>query len=498
MARDKTPERFVAPHDATAERQLVGALLLNPHEYPAARRVVDSSAFYVPAMADLFEALGAIMDRGDTPTPHLLAVATGQTEAAVVELEQSGLPGRATTLARAVRRKSQQRDALRASQQMREMALEDADPTEVAVVGTAALHGILAARGDDLADLIRNGADLDAQTFPAVVYHVRRLIAEGLSLLVGPPKIGKSWLVLLLALAVAAGGRALGAIPVAPRPVLYLALEDSDRRLQDRCRKLLTPGERIPSSFHYVTRVPPGEVVETVRAWLRTHPDGLVFLDTLGVVLPPARAGESSYQRDYRIGSQLKALVDEYPGTALVVVHHSRKADAEDFVDAVSGTHGLAGSADAIVVLSRRRNETTGLLRVTGRDIPEGEYGLVLKNGVLWQLDGRDLDQAAAAAQQRQASDGLDQRSREVIAYVTEHPEGVRAADLATALELDGHTARTYLARMAEGGRICRLTRGLYTPVASVASVATDESNNATDATHTEHGLTLLDGGDGS
>lgn len=485
------------PSDTTSEGHLLGALLLNPDAYPAVRRVVDSSAFYKPTHADVFQAIGEMLDRGDTPTAHLLAEATGMTEADIFALESTGLPGREVTLARKVRRKAQQREALRASHRMREMALDDADPTEVAAVGTAALHGILTARGDDLADLIRNGADLDAQTFPAVVYHVRRLVAEGLSLLVGPPKIGKSWLVLLLALAVAAGGRALGAIPVAPRPVLYLALEDSDRRLQDRCRKLLTPGERIPSSFHYVTRVPPGEVVETVRAWLRTHPDGLVFLDTLGVVLPPARAGESSYQRDYRIGSQLKALVDEYPGTALVVVHHSRKADAEDFVDAVSGTHGLAGSADAIVVLSRQRHDSTGLLRVTGRDIPEGEYAVVLRDGVLWQLDGRDLDQAAAAAQQRRVSDGLDQRSREVIAHVTDNPEGVRAADLAAALDMDEHTARTYLARMAEGGRIARLSRGLYTPVASVASVANDQRNNATDATRNEHGLTLLDGGDG-
>lgn len=491
-----TAATFVAPHDAGSERQLIGALLLNPDEYPATRRVVDSSAFYVPALADLYEAIGATVERGDTLTPHLLAVATGQTEAQVGALEQVGLPGRAVTLARAIRRKAQLREALGAAVRMREMALDDADPTEVAALGATALQRILTARGDDLADAIRDGTYLDGQTFAEVQYHVCRLIAEGLTLLVGPPKIGKSWLVLLLALAVAQGGRALGGIPVDARPVLYLALEDSDRRLQDRCRKLLYPGEVIPESFHYVTRVAPGEVVDTIRAWLRTHPGGLVFLDTLGVVLPPATAGESSYQRDYRIGSELKALVDEYPGAALVVVHHSRKADAEDFVDAVSGTHGLAGSADAIVVLSRKRHEGTGLLRVTGRDIPEGEYGLMLRDGVLWQLDGRDLDQAAAAAQQRQASDGLDQRSREVIAYVNEHPEGVRAKDLAEALDLGDHTARTYLARMAEGDRIARHARGLYTPVASVASVANNgspERNNATYATHPQDERTLLD-----
>lgn len=67
------------------------------------------------------------------------------------------------------------------------------------------------------------------------------------------------------------------------------------------------------------------------------------MLDTLGKVMPEARVGESAYQRDYRIGGRLKRIADEWPGLAVVVVHHDRKAAAEDFVDSVSGTNGLAG-----------------------------------------------------------------------------------------------------------------------------------------------------------
>jgi RecA-family ATPase len=80
------------------------------------------------------------------------------------------------------------------------------------------------------------------------------VIPEGFTLFVGPPKIGKSWFHLSAALGVAAGGAVLGAIRVDPRPVLYLALEDGDRRLQDRCRQLLE-GDPIPEAFEYIAQL---------------------------------------------------------------------------------------------------------------------------------------------------------------------------------------------------------------------------------------------------
>jgi RecA-family ATPase len=200
---------------------------------------------------------------------------------------------------------------------------------------------------------LRTGAWLDAQQFPPLEYHVDRLIPEGFSLMVGAPKIGKSWFALDILVAIAAGGYALGQIPVEQRPVLYLGLEDGDRRLQDRCRTLLDDAP-IPPSFHYMTKIIPGQVLDTIEEWLREYGRGsnpLIVVDTLGKVMPPALLGESTYQRDYRIGSALKRLVDSRPGSALLVNHHDRKASSDDFVDAVSGTHGLAGAADTVMVL---------------------------------------------------------------------------------------------------------------------------------------------------
>jgi hypothetical protein len=98
--------------------------------------------------------------------------------------------------------------------------------------------------------------------------------------------------------------------------------------------------------------------------------------------------GETTYQRDYRVGTGLKRIVDTYPGATLLINHHQRKAGAEDFVDAGSGTAGLAGAADTVIVLSRDRQEAAGLLKVTGRDVAEGEYAVTFKDGAVWELEG--------------------------------------------------------------------------------------------------------------
>jgi hypothetical protein len=339
---------------------------------------------------------------------------------------------------------------------------------------------------DKLLATLRDGAWLDAQVFPPLAYAVPGLVPEGSVLLVGAPKIGKSWLVLAVGLAASEGGKALG-IEIPKRPVLYAALEDGDRRLQDRCRRLLADAP-IPSEFQYLTRIEPGRVGDTIAAWLRWHqePPPLVILDTLGKVLPPARQGETTYQRDYQVGSALKRIVDSYPGATLLVNHHQRKAGAEDFIDAVSGTAGLAGAADTILVLSRDRNEASGLLKVTGRDVAEGEYAVTFKDGAVWEMDGHDLEVAREKAQKVRATTRATamagDRMLDVVLYAYEHPDGVRRGDVAKALKLEPNVAGVYLARAVDTGRLQRAERGLYTPVTSVTSLrpeASDVTRNA-------------------
>ncbi|GAA2184688.1 hypothetical protein GCM10009785_33610 [Brooklawnia cerclae] len=313
---------------------------------------------------------------------------------------------------------------------------------------------------------LRTGAWLDEQVFPELTWIVPGLVPEGMTLLVGGPKIGKSWLSFDIALAAATGGRAVGCIPVSWRPVLLLALEDGDRRLQSRARKLLG-GEPIPAALNYMTRVVPGTVQPTISAWLDSLPERLprplVILDTLGKILPPARPGESDYMRDYRVAGALKSIADARPGMAMLVLHHDRKAASDDFVNTVSGTNGIAGAADTIVVLNRRRNEASGKFLVTGRDVTEAEYAVSM-DGCRWHLAGGSLDAAAKLAADAEATQGLGDDTTRILTLVATRPDGVRAADVVDALGFTTEKARQYLKRLYDSGRIARRATGLYVP----------------------------------
>ena len=165
------------------------------------------------------------------------------------------------------------------------------------------------------------------------------------------------------------------------------------------------------------------------------------------------------------------------------MVHHTRKMSGEDFVDAVSGTQGVAGAADFVLVLSRRRHETGAALAVTGRDVVEAEYAMNTENG-RWTLSGDDLAKAAQAASTLRSTANLGDRSTEVVTFVTGRPEGTRAADVVEHLGLDAKTAGTYLRRAEDAGRIGKSARGLYTPVGSVGSVGTSTLTVVSSDTH--------------
>jgi hypothetical protein len=345
----------------------------------------------------------------------------------------------------------------------------------------------LPADADRLLATLRDGAWLDAQVFPPLAYAVPEIVPEGAVLLAAAPKAGKSWLALSISLAAASGGKALG-LDVPKRPVLYAALEDGDRRLQDRCRRLLGT-DPIPPEFQYLTRLEPGRAADTIAAWIQFRDEPLVILDTLGRVMPPALPGESNYQRDYRIGSALKRIVDDRPGMTLLVIHHDRKADAADWIDSINATHGLAGAMDTIIVISRDRNETSGLLRVTGRDVAEGEYAVRFKDGAVWELDGHDLAAAREKAQKvratTRATAGAGDRMLDVVLYAYAHPDGVRRGDVAKALHMEPKAATVYLARAVDAGRLQRAERGLYTPVISVTSVTSEGADNTDNTDNT-------------
>jgi hypothetical protein len=218
--------------------------------------------------------------------------------------------------------------------------------------------------------------ELLAQPFPEPRFAVDGLLPEGLAFMAGAPKLGKSWMALGLAIAVASGGRALGSVAVKAGEVLYLALEDSPRRLQSRLRTLLAYDD-APLGLHLETAWPRLDDGGTDRLadWLDEHSDaGLVLIDVWPRIRPRTR-GTDYFAADYDAAAPLQGLATSR-GVPIVSLFHTRKAEASDFVETVQGTFGTAAAADTILVVKRSRGQADATLYVTGRDVEEQELAL--------------------------------------------------------------------------------------------------------------------------
>ena len=333
-----------------------------------------------------------------------------------------------------------------------------------------------------------DGQWLSEQTFRPIEYIVPGLIPEGLTFIVAPPKIGKSWFVLDLALACANGGTFLG-LDVSQRPVLYLALEDGPRRLQSRGNMLGV--HDFPARVTFVNQVRPADALNLMREYMTENAGKmpLIVVDTLAKIKPDRPPSSESYQHDYMVSAALKTVADEHDG-AVTVVHHNRKAASEDFVESVSGTQGITGAADTIIVIRRPRNEAQGELHVTSRDGMEGAYGVTFTDG-RWSLDGgADLREASRALGQREAAKRLDDDSRAIVEAVNDRSAdglATTAADVAAVMGMDDEDGkkkiRTYLARLSAGDHpyIRRAARGVYEALATQSVVSEASVVNADD-----------------
>lgn len=296
--------------------------------------------------------------------------------------------------------------------------------------------------------------ELMAITFPEPTWAVPGLISEGVNLLAGPPKVGKSWMSLNLGVSIASGNAALGSIPVEAGPVLYLALEDTPRRLQSRMRKVLA-GRKAPRDLTLDTFCPPlpSGGVEYIAGWLDEHTGArLVVIDVFTKVRGRPPAGAGAYEADYAAIGYIKQLADSY-GVPVLLVHHVRKAASDDFLAEVSGTNGLAGAADAVLVLKRGRAQADAVLHVTGRDVEEAERAMSFDadTGTWRLLDGDAEDY------QMQDTRAL------IVRFVREFP-GAKPKDIAEALELNSNTVRKTCLRMAEDGQLRGEPGGTYYP----------------------------------
>lgn len=225
---------------------------------------------------------------------------------------------------------------------------------------------------------IWRASELMSMRFEPVRWAIPGLLPTGLSILAGRPKLGKSWLGLGWGLDVSAGNGALGGkMPKAQGEVLYMALEDGPQRMQERLAMML--GDKTPPhDLHVVTewsRTDEGGL-EDMEDWLIDHPKAiLVVIDTFKRIRPKEKGNQRLYDLDYDAIAPLAALARERR-VAIVVVFHTRKGESSDPLEMVSGTLGLSGAADAVLVLRRERGQADASLFVTGRDVEEQDLAL--------------------------------------------------------------------------------------------------------------------------
>lgn len=229
---------------------------------------------------------------------------------------------------------------------------------------------------------------IDADTLQSTAYEpvsfvVDDLLPQGLHLLAGAPKIGKSWLALWLCLC-AAQGKSLWTFATRPCEVLYLCLEDSFQRIQSRLFDLT---EDAPANVHFSTNSDTlGKgLEEQLCAFLVEHPDTvLVIIDTLQMI---RGAGyENTYANDYRDLSVLKHIADTH-GIAILLIHHLRKELADDVFSRISGTTAISGAVDSsFTLVEDKRGSGKATLFCIGRDIEYRELTLERNAENVWEL----------------------------------------------------------------------------------------------------------------
>ena len=228
-----------------------------------------------------------------------------------------------------------------------------------------------------------DGETLMSQPLTPLNFVVDTLLSQGLHILAGSPKVGKSWLALWLSVTVAKG-EAIWGMSVKQGTTLYLCLEDSTLRIQNR---LFEVTEDAPSNAHFTTNsdMLGKGLEEQLCAFLVEHPDTvLIIIDTLQMI---RGAGyDNTYANDYRDLSVLKHIADNH-GIAILLIHHLRKESADDVFNRISGTTAISGAVDSsFTLVEDKRGSGKAKLSCIGRDIEYRELTLERNSENVWEL----------------------------------------------------------------------------------------------------------------
>ena len=230
-----------------------------------------------------------------------------------------------------------------------------------------------------------DGKTLMAAELKPLDFVVDTLLATGLHILAGSPKVGKSWLALWLAVSVAKGESVWG-MATKQGTTLYLCLEDSTLRIQNRLDEIT---DDVPANVHFCTEAPilGCGLEQQLESFLTEHPDTvLVIIDTLQMIRDARR--DMTYANDYRDLTSLKRIADAH-SVAILLIHHLRKEYAEDVFSRISGTTAISGAVDtSLTLVEQERGSGEATLYCIGRDIEYRELELARNSDNVWELTG--------------------------------------------------------------------------------------------------------------
>ena len=287
---------------------------------------------------------------------------------------------------------------------------------------------------------ILTAAELMRLEFSPPQWLVEGLLPEGLTVLSGAPKIGKSWLSLQIALSITTASPLFGRAPASEKSVLLLALEDNERRLQERISKCgLTPSE----TFCLTTKWEDG--LPGLKQFLLDNRNiKLCIIDTLAVFLPSQDArGRNKYDADVARMRELHNLGRD-TGTSLLMIHHDKQGEDSDWASKMNGSSGVIGTADTLIRLSvQKRGSKQAKLQVTGRDVEDLELNLKLDETTMsWQIDKGQDDRQLTALQ------------NDVLQLVPLTPASIRSREIANKLAKEQSQISDILKKLTNRGYV--------------------------------------------
>jgi hypothetical protein len=309
-------------------------------------------------------------------------------------------------------------------------------------------HGM--AQIDPLDLLVINGQHIKESTYPETEFIVPTVIPEGLTLLAAAPKIGKSWFVLQVAAAVSTGSNIFGGIALPhPRRVLYMALEDSPRRIQKR---LDIMGLEYGANVDFIFDLKENNPADIIQAWFNKYEaqKPIVIVDTYGRTLDGEQ--DATYSRDYAGMAHYKHIIPN--GCSLLFVHHTKKADEGDFLQALSGTNGLAGAADTIIVLKRDRLSKDATLSITSREMEEAEHHLNFSENAVWTIGDRPTSPQTPQGGTTGAI---------VTQILMDAPQALTRAEIAAKAFISVDSASGAIRRLKDQGTVIEPIQGRFT-----------------------------------